>query len=687
MSLTTSSNEPVGGADPLLRISGLRTRIAGRHRVVHAVDGVDLIVRAGETVGLVGESGSGKTMTALSVIRLLPTGGRITGGQVIFAGRNLARADKAELRRVRGGQIGFIFQDPMTSLNPTMTVGRQIAEVVREHKGGSWRAAMHRTVDVLGLVGVPRPAERVDQFPHELSGGLRQRVMIAIALACEPRLLIADEPTTALDVTVQDQILSLLADLTSRLHMGLLLVTHDLGVIAEHADRVAVMYAGRIVESADTATLFSQMRHPYTEALLQATPTTHTDRRSALYSIPGLPPDLAQPLQGCRFAVRCRFATQQCRDTEPDMTGANGHEFACYHPRPTRKPALVQSGGTVPGPVSARPALVQIRNVVREFPVRSGRLGGPRLSVKAVSDVTLDIREGETLGLVGESGCGKTTLGRMVVALEQPDSGSLVVGGQPLAELSAGKLRRFRRDLQMVFQDPYSSLDPTMPVSALLDEPLRIQRAGDHTKRKERVRHLIDVVGLPSTALRRYPHEFSGGQRQRIGLARALALNPRLLVADEPVSALDMSVQAQILNLMSDLRAEFDLTYLFISHDLSVIRYIADQVAVMYLGKLVEIGPVTDVFEAPAHPYTRGLLEAVPEPDPLGADLGRGRPGQAVSGELPSPINPPSGCRFRTRCPLAQPICEQEEPRLRGFGPGHDAACHFPLISPLADVS
>jgi oligopeptide/dipeptide ABC transporter ATP-binding protein len=687
MSLTTSSNEPVSSAAPLLQISGLRTQITGRHRVVRAVDGVDLAVRAGETVGLVGESGSGKTMTALSVVRLLPTGGRITDGQVMFEGRDLVRADKAEMCRVRGGQIGFIFQDPMTSLNPTMTVGRQIAEVVREHNGGSWRAALRRSAEVLGLVGVPKPAERVDQYPHELSGGLRQRVMIAVALACEPRLVIADEPTTALDVTVQDQILSLLADLASRLHMGLLLVTHDLGVIAQRADRVAVMYAGRIVETADTETLFRQMRHPYTEALLQATPTKSTDRRSALYSIPGLPPDLAQPLQGCRFAVRCRFATQECHDTEPVLDGENGHEFACYHPRPAHKPALAHSNGIASGPVSARDALVQIRNLVREFPVRSGLLGGAKRSVKAVSDVTLDIREGETLGLVGESGCGKTTLGRMIVALEQPDSGSLVVGGQPLAELSAGQLRRFRRDLQMVFQDPYASLDPTMTVSALIDEPLRIQKVGDHTMRKKRVRHLIDVVGLPSTALRRYPHEFSGGQRQRIGLARALALNPRLLVADEPVSALDMSVQAQILNLMSDLRAEFDLTYLFISHDLSVIRYIADQVAVMYLGKLVEIGPAADVFDAPAHPYTRGLLEAVPEPDPAAADFTHGPAVKAVAGELPSPVDPPSGCRFRTRCPLAQPICEQEEPKLRGFGRDHDAACHFPLISPLADVS
>jgi oligopeptide/dipeptide ABC transporter ATP-binding protein len=679
MSLTTSSGDP--RSEPLIRIEGLRTDITGRHRVVHAVAGVDLSVRAGETVGLVGESGSGKTMTGLSIVGLLPAGGQVVGGRIMFGGTDLVSASDREMRQVRGGEIGFVFQDPMTSLNPTMTIGRQIAEVVREHKGGSWRAALRRSADVLGLVGVPTPHERLDQYPHELSGGLRQRVMIAIALACEPKLLIADEPTTALDVTIQDQILRLLHDLKRRLDMGLLLVTHDLGVIAAHADRVEVMYAGRIVESADTESLFSQMRHPYTEALLKAMPTRHTDPSLPLYSIPGLPPDLAASLRGCRFAPRCRYASAQCRDTEPEMTGEGSHEYACYHPRPSHtRVSVATSQSAATRGAGEQKSLVQIRNVVREFPVRSGLLGRRGLSVKAVSDVSLDIRAGETLGLVGESGCGKTTLGRMLVALDKPDAGSVVVDGQHLSAMRSGQLRRFRRDLQMVFQDPHASLDPTKRVSSLISEPLRIQKVGDSDDRAQRVRHLIEVVGLPPAARQRYPHEFSGGQRQRIGLARALALNPRLLVADEPVSALDVSVQAQILNLMRDLRAEFDLTYVFISHDLSVIRYIADRIAVMYLGKIVEVGPAADVFTTPAHPYTRGLLDTVPDPEPSADRQTAG----AVQGELPSPISPPSGCRFRTRCPRAQSICAKEEPPLSRFGTGHDAACHFPLTEPHA---
>jgi peptide/nickel transport system ATP-binding protein len=681
--LSSSSSDP---GEPLLRIDGLHTQIVGRHRTVHAVDGVDLTVRAGETVGLVGESGSGKTMTGLSVVGLFPSGGRITGGRIVFDGTDLVTLSQPKLRQLRGGQIGFVFQDPMTSLNPTMTIGRQIAEVVRQHKGGSWRSALARGAEVLGLVGVPKPRERLGQYPHQLSGGLRQRVMIAIALACEPRLLIADEPTTALDVTIQDQILGLLDDLKNQLGMGLLLVTHDLGVIADRADRVAVMYAGRIVESGDTDRIFGHTRHRYTEALLQAMPTRHTDPRQPLYTIPGLPPDLARPQRGCRFAPRCSHATTECRDSEPPRTVEDGHEFTCFHPR-LDQAALVTSVGARPTEAAgaARPVLVEVRNVVREFPVGARTLGlgrGKGRSVKAVSDVSLDIRTGETVGLVGESGCGKTTLGRMLVALEKPDAGSVAVDGQRLTDLRGGQLRGFRRNLQIVFQDPHSSLDPTKRVSSLIAEPLRIQKVGDHAERADAVRRLLDVVGLPESALRRYPHEFSGGQRQRIGLARALALRPRLLVADEPVSALDVSVQAQILNLMRDLRKEFDLTYVFISHDLSVIRYIADRIAVMYLGKIVEIGPAADVLAAPAHPYTHGLLEAVPEPDPDAPKPA----GRAVVGEPPSPVDPPSGCRFRTRCPLAQPVCAEQEPPLRGFGTDHEAACHFPLARPLAQA-
>lgn len=685
-SLSTSSADHAAASQPLLEITGLHTDIHARDRVVHAVAGVDLVIQAGETVGLVGESGSGKTITSLSILGLLPPGGQIVGGRIAFDGVDLVTASENQLHRVRGGQIGFVFQDPMTSLNPTMRVGRQISEVVRAHEAVSAKTARRRSLDVLRLVGVPHPAERVDQYPHQLSGGLRQRVMIAIALACEPQLLIADEPTTALDVTVQDQILELLDDLKSQLGMGMLLVTHDLSVIAARADRVAVMYAGRIVETANTPSLFAATRHPYAEALLEATPTSGHDTRIPLYSIPGLPPDMSRTQDGCWFAPRCRYASERCRLEEPHLVDdGDGHAYACYHPRPT---FLVTARSPIVDRPFARdeperPRLVEIRHVVKEFPVAAALFQRNGLSVKAVSEVSLDVRTGETLGLVGESGCGKTTLGRMLVALESPDSGSIAFDGQALDSLRSGELRRFRRNLQMVFQDPHASLDPRKRVGSLVSEPLQIQRVGNRTSRRRRVNELLSSVGLPGSAVHRYPHEFSGGQRQRVGLARALALQPKLLVADEPVSALDVSIQAQILNLMRQLRGEFELTYVFISHDLSVIRYIADRVAVMYLGRLVEVGPSAAVFLAPAHPYTRGLLDSVPDPDPAKPRSEH----SPVVGELPSPVDPPSGCRFRTRCPRAQELCAAEVPPLRSFGPDHQAACHFPLIEPVEIAS
>ena len=681
--MNTSQSEPAvqhrnGEHGPLLQIEGLRTDIRTRHRgTVHAVDGVSMSVSAGEAVGLVGESGCGKTMTGLSVVQLLPPGGHIVGGAVLFDGRDLTAASQAELRRVRGGEIGFVFQDPMSSLNPTMTVGRQIAEVVRAHQDVTWKEAYRRSHDVLGLVGMPRPSERLGDYPHQLSGGLRQRVMIAIALACSPKLLIADEPTTALDVTIQDQILRLLRDLKDKLGMGLLLITHDLGVIADHADRVVVMYAGKVVESADTKDLFAAKRHPYTEALLDSIPTRTTNREESLLSIPGLPPDLANPPPGCRFAPRCRYATAQCVGTEPPLTEEHpGHIFACFHPCGDAKATIE------PGPRQSRrdrdTVLVEVRDLVKEFPVSSRILRRKIASVKAVSGVSFHIQLGETLGLVGESGCGKTTLGRMLVMLEKPTAGTIRFDGQALDQLKLGRRRAFRRKFQLMFQDPYSSLDPRQRVGSLIMEPLQIQGKGTHAERRQRVAQLLSDVGLPESAARQYPHHFSGGQRQRIGLARALSTQPQLLIADEPVSALDVSIQAQILNLMRDLRSQYDLTYLFISHDLSVVRYVADRIAVMYLGLIVEIGPANDIFEHPAHPYTRGLLDAIPEPDP-----GLRRPARpAVTGELPSPINPPSGCRFRTRCPKAQDVCATDAPQMRRFGPSHEAACHFPMEQP-----
>jgi peptide/nickel transport system ATP-binding protein len=671
----------------VLEIDGLRTFIKLRSGVVRAVDGVSFTVEPGETVGLVGESGCGKTMTGLSIMRLLPNGGFIADGAVRFGGKDLARLNEPAMRRIRGNEIGMVFQDPMTSLNPTMTVGYQIAEVVREHRKVSKSDAMARAEEVLALVGMPRPAERLSYYPHQLSGGLRQRVMIGMALACEPKLLIADEPTTALDVTIQNQILVLLDELKDRLGMAVLLITHDLGVIAGRADRVVVMYAGKIAEKADTGELFRRTRHPYTSALLASIPHLDQPNSQPLYSIPGLPPDLMHPPAGCRFAPRCRFAADDCRSSEPVLGGPEpDHPFACFHPvdpaeqdvRPAR--AVVTESRPQPSDLQSGSDLLVVDHAVKEFPVTSGallrRVAG---TVKAVSDVTLTVRRGETMGLVGESGCGKTTIGRMVVALERATSGRVIFEGQDLGGLSGARLRQVRKDLQIMFQDPYASLDPRMRVGSILREPLQIQGLGSGGQQRARIADLLDEVGLNPRSTELYPHEFSGGQRQRIGLARALALSPKLIVADEPVSALDVSIRSQILNLMRRLQVAHGLTYIVISHDLSVIRYLADRVGVMYLGKLVEMGRSADIYERPAHPYTLGLLNTIPVPDP---DVERAKDGIAVTGELPSAMNPPSGCRFRTRCPMRQEICAAEEPPLRSFGDDHVAACHFPLQTP-----
>jgi peptide/nickel transport system ATP-binding protein len=716
----------------LLDVSGLKTQIRLRSKTVRAVDGVSFSVAPGETLGLVGESGCGKTMTGMSIMRLLPSGGEITGGRIEFAGRDLACTDLKTMQAVRGDQIGMVFQDPMTSLNPTMTIGTQIASPVRLHRNVSKQEAMDRAGAMLTLVGMPRPDERLGDYPHQLSGGLRQRAIIAMALACQPKLLIADEPTTALDVTVQAQILSLLDDLKDKFSMGMILITHDMGVIAGHTDRVMVMYAGRIVETARTEALFSHMRHPYTEALLASIPHLDQNKAQRLYSIPGLPPDLTNELVGCRFAPRCAYATDICLEKEPDLVdgGPGGHQFACHHPINNSVEALVvaartgnsradgagglsvsgvQAGTAVlgtPSPLSGRGAghhrlgdgtadasednavgagagsgaILEFLHTTKEFPVTTRGFLQRRLGVNhAVSDVSLAVRRGETFGLVGESGCGKTTLGRLAVALETPTSGQVLFEGTDLFALPRDRLRTVRRGLQIMFQDPYSSLDPRMQVGEIIAEPLAV-RGDPPGQRAVLVQKLLGEVGLSLGAMSRYPHEFSGGQRQRIGLARALALNPPLIVADEPVSALDVSIRSQILNLMKELQVVHGLTYVVISHDLSVVRYVADHIAVMYLGKLVEVGPADDVYSRPAHPYTRALLDAIPVPDPQVEKSKRSIP---VRGEMPSAMSPPSGCRFRTRCPRAVERCANEEPALTSFGGQHRAACHFPLEAPV----
>jgi peptide/nickel transport system ATP-binding protein len=675
---------------PILQVDDLSVDITLSRSVVHPVGNVSFSLEAGETLGLVGESGCGKSMTGLSLMRLLPNGGHVVSGSITLDGQDLVALNSTEIRKVRGNDIGMIFQDSLTSLNPTMTIGDQIAEPFQLHRSASKAEALDRAAEMLGMVGFPRPKEQLGTYPHQLSGGQRQRVMIAIALSCDPKVLIADEPTTALDVTIQAQILALLDDLKDRLGMAVLLITHDMGVVAGRADRVNVMYAGRIVETAPTSPLFKHMRHPYTQALLGSIPKLTQDPDIELFSIPGIPPDLVTPPPGCRFAPRCRYVSDTCVVNEPPLSGDEvDHDFACWHP--VDGPAAVAVGvrrspvaPSSPSTATDDPPILVLENVVREYPITSGLiLRRQTASVKAVSDVSFSIGRGETFGLVGESGCGKTTLGKLVVSLETPDSGRVVFDGTDEASLSTRALRRFRRDIQMMFQDPIGSLDPRMRVGAVLREPMEIQGIGTRRTQDAVVRELLSEVGLPANAVERFPHEFSGGQRQRIGLARVLTLSPRLIVADEPVSALDVSIRSQVLNLMKRLQDTHQMTYLVISHDLAVIKYLSDRIGVMYLGKLVEIGSAEDIYERAVHHYTAGLIATIPEPDP---DRERSKAIVPIKGELPSAVNPPTGCRFRTRCPAASDICATEEPPLRPFGPGgHLAACHFPLRQPISD--
>ena len=662
----------------VLSVKNLRTEFRMRTANVVAVDGVSFDIAAGECVGLVGESGCGKTTIGTSIMRLLPNTGHIIGGSVELDGLDLATLPEEKMQKVRGNQIAFIPQDPMTSLNPTMTIGRQIAEGYVLHKGVSREEGIKRAIEVLKLVEMPRPEERINQYPHELSGGLRQRVIIAMALVCEPKVLIADEPTTALDVTIQAQILDLIDRLRKELKMAVLLITHDMGVIAGRTDRVVVMYAGKKAESAITKDIFAEMRHPYTQALMNAVPKLE-DVSYRLHSISGLPPDLSQEIVGCRFAPRCAFATDKCRNLEPEIEGQAEHEFACFHPvKGVGKDDKVRVKNAQRD-ISSTKTLLEITNLEKLYPVRgSGVIRRKVGNVNAISDISLTLVEGESYGLVGESGCGKTTTGKLITGLERPTSGEIKFEGSVLNSLKGAERRLARRNVQMMFQDPYSSLDPRQTVGSILEEPFQIQNEGSSAERKKMVAALLDQVGISPSASLRYPHEFSGGQRQRIGLARALALKPKLLIADEPVSALDVSIQAQILNLIKDLQDELGLSLIMISHDLGVIRYMSDTVGVMYLGKLVEEGPSDELYREPIHPYTRGLLDAVPKTSKDKA------PETVIQGELPSSVNPPSGCRFRTRCPFAQELCANEEPVMREFFPGHRAACHFPLRQPVS---
>ena len=670
---------------PLLQIKDLHTDIEIRSGVVRALSGVDLHVNPGETLGIVGESGSGKTMTALSLMGLLPQGGKVSSGSIILDGQDLTQLPLKDKRKLRGTKVGMIFQDPLTSLNPTMKIGLQVCEPLRVHEKLSKREALARAVEILKRVGMPRPEVVINNYPHQLSGGMRQRVMIAMALVCKPRILIADEPTTALDVTTQMQILDLIDELRDEYKMGVILITHDLGVVAGHTDRVAVMYAGRIVETAPTKTLFTEPKHRYTSSLMAALPERALEAGTKLFSIPGAPPSLTNLPVGCRFAARCLWATDECRAGYPDLSGDDSHTFSCFHPvqEGDESPAILQAkldSGKAEDAVEGAPqisheVLLDVKEASREYEsAGSGFFKRNKGVVSAVDRVSITVKKGETYGLVGESGCGKSTVGRLIAGLEPPSGGAIELDGRDLATLKGRDAVRIHRDVQMMFQDSYAAMDPRMRIDQILAEPMSIQKTGNARQIAERIMEILEQVGLTEEILDRYPHEFSGGQLQRIGFARSLTLAPDLIVADEPVSALDVSVQAQVLNLMKDLQQELGLSYLFISHDLAVVQYMADRIGVMYLGRIVEEGPAHEVVKNPKHPYTKALIDSIPVPDP---EFKHDESAIKLTGEPPSAVNPPEGCRFRPRCPFAGEECKVQ-PMLTDET--HRVACHHPLL-------
>ncbi len=656
----------------MLEVTDLRLGFTAGKKTLVAVDGISFAISKGETFALLGESGCGKSATAQGIMRLLPAAGRITGGSVKLHGEELLTRSEADMRQVRGARIAMIFQEPATSLNPVLTVGVQIGEVLDLHCGLRGEPARQRMLELLRQVGIADPERRLDEYPFQFSGGMKQRVMIAIALAGEPDLLIADEPTTALDVTVQAQILDLLAQLQRERGMGMLLITHDLGVVAKMAHRIGVMYAGELVEVASRVNFFTQPSHPYTQALFAALPEV-SRRGMVLTTIPGQVPSLSAMPAGCRFADRCPHVMPVCRDISPDWRSvAASHTLRCHWSGSAAMVADTPRLGLGDLMPEMAPFL-EVLNLKVHFPIRRGVFQRTVGHVLAVDGVSLAISAGRTLALVGESGCGKTTVGKALLQLVKPTAGKVRLGGNELVGISPKRLRAARRHMQMVFQDPFASLNPRMRVGEIIAEGMgALALEADSAAQAAAVAALLKQVGLPDEAAGRYPHEFSGGQRQRIAIARALAVQPELLICDEPTSALDVSVQAQILNLLKKLQEELGIAYLFITHNFAVVEYLANDVAVMYLGRIVERGSAEEVLRSPQHPYTQALLSAVPVPR-LEAQSAVIR----LPGETPSPANPPAGCHFHPRCPQAMEICRQRYPETSSVSATHTVNCHL----------
>ena len=675
--------------DALLSVQNLKTYFRTPEGLARAVDGISFDIKPNEIFALVGESGCGKSVTALSVIQLVAQpAGFIADGAIYYKGQDITQLSEVEKRKVQGNDIAMVFQEPMTSLNPVFTIGNQISEAIRQHQNLRGTAARNAAIEMLDLVGIPEPAARYDEYPHQMSGGMKQRVMIAMALSCRPGLLIADEPTTALDVTIQAQILELIQRLQQELQMAVLLITHDLGVVANIADRVAVMYAGKIAEMGTWEQLYETPQHPYTVKLLESTPA-RDKRGTQLHTITGRVPKATEYNDGCRFADRCPEVMNGCESIAPTLHAVNGseHNVSChlYNPEPpfnavvTDATKLELETELAPKnevsstePTASQPQL-QVTDLCVHYPIQKGIFKRTVGYVYAVDNVTLEIPRGKTLALVGESGSGKTSFGKAILQLGVPVKGDLVYDGTNIATATRELMHPYRKRMQIIFQDPYASLNPRMTVGAIIQEGMQAHNIGASAdERRDRVAELMQRVGLSPDMVNRYPHEFSGGQRQRIGIARCLAVDPEFIVCDEATSALDVSVQAQILNLLKSLQSDFNLTYLFITHNLSVVEYFADEVAVMYLGRIVERGTTEEIFDSPKHPYTRALLSAVPKMDPQ-----TGVEKIQLEGDVPSPINRPAGCYFHPRCPEVMPTCKDEYPGETNFTQTHSCQCYL----------
>lgn len=673
---------------PVLDVENLEVTYHTRDGNLKALHSVDFSVLPGEIIGIVGESGCGKSTISSAILQLLPSNGEISAGHLYFKDRDLGSMNDEQLRDLRGRDIAMVFQDPMTSLNPAFTIGEQMMDAQKAHMAShlSNEVLRERAVDILRKAGVPDPEERMSYYPHQFSGGLRQRIIIAMALLTKPALLIADEPTSALDVTMEAQILEMIKALRSSTNTSIVFISHDLGVVAQLCDRILVMYAGRVVEQGDIYSIYKSPLHPYTQALLASVPSRQKHGQR-LVNIPGRVPSLSSLPKGCKFADRCNFVEEICKQQEPAMTEMGENLVRCFAYNEVYKSRFA--------PISYEKDIEQLpekdcgfeekASVVGETLIQTIDLSTyykenrnlhevllrkPARKIKAVDKINLEIRRGEVIGLVGESGCGKTTLGKTILGLIPSSEGKILYRGQDIKQLRPDEKQKLRSKMQMIFQDPISSLSPRLKLSYLLTEPYRIHHvpAENQFSRKQ----LLEMVGLSDEQEDKYPHQVSGGQARRIGIARALALHPEFILADEPTSGLDVSVAASVINLMKDLGKEFCLTYLIISHNLNVVGYISDRIAVMYLGNLVEVCSTKEIFDHPAHPYTMALLSSISEPDPALRSKSRRL---ILKGEIPSPRNPPAGCKFHTRCPFTSDACTAHQQDLTQIGEDHYVAC------------